>query len=240
MNGLKRVAAALALVAATAAAAQAQNYGMPLFANPHYGTGMRLFADVGQPADQIEGNLTDQTTVQGGLGFTLGRVAIQALVAGNFTDIEGCVDGDDVDCSQVYVSAAALAGLRLYGGGQNPLAIGVFGGLSTDVTSIEVTSGIEVPKQLTIPVGASIGYKLGPVILWAAPRMNIVKWTNCDDSLAALCDGSENDFRWSAGINLPLGPLGIRAAYDSGKWAGSTETVSNVGLGVSLGIGSQN
>jgi hypothetical protein len=240
MNGLKRVAAALVLVAATAAAAQAQNYGMPLFANPHYSTGMRLFADVGQPADQIEGNLTDQTTVQGGLGFTLGRFGIQALVAGNWTDIEGCTDGGDVECSQVYVSAAALAGLRVYGGGDKPLALAVFGGAGTDVTSVEVTAGVEVPKQVIIPVGASIGYKLGPVILWAAPRMNFVKWANCPTGFEDLCEGTESDFRWSAGINLPLGPLGIRAAYDSGKWAGSTETVSNFGVGVSLGIGSQN
>jgi hypothetical protein len=237
MNALTRTAAALVLVAATAAAAQAQNYGMPLFTNPHYSTGMRLHADAGQPANAVDAGAVDQTTVQAGLSFTLGRVGLNALAAANLGDIQAC-DANNVDCTEMYFSVAALAGIRLYGGGRNPLAIGVFGGAGTDITAAEV-AGVEGPKQLIIPVGVSVGYKLGPIILWGAPRMNIVKFVNCPSGLDAVCEGSNSDFRWAVGANLPIGPLGLRAAYESGKWGGTTENVNTFGVGISLGIGSQ-
>ena len=234
MNALQRTACALALVSAAATVAQAQNVGMPVFANPHFGAGVRIHLDAGQPSDDVQGALTNETTVQGGVSFSPGRFGIQALVAGNYADIQNC-QAANVECSQSYVSGALLAGLRLSGGGQQALALAIFGGASTDFSSIEVAQGTAGPKLISLPVGVSVGYKLGILRLWGAPRYNFYKFANCGSG-ACPPDETDSDFRWSAGVNLPLGPFGIRAAYDGGKIFGTE--VGYWGVGVSLGIGS--
>jgi len=232
VNGLKRVTATLALVVAAASTAQAQNYGVPMFTNPHYGSGIRLHADAGRPSKDV-GN-TSLTVVQAGLSFALGPVGIGAFAAGNFTDVKNCTSGPTIDCTNTYFSAAVQAQLRLAGGGRNPLALSLFGGAGTDITSYEVSAGVDAPHLLSIPVGVSVGYKLGPIVLWGAPRYNLYKWSQCGGTCP---DASKGTFRYAVGANLPLGPLGIRAAYDGGKLFG--ETVGFFGVGVSLGLGSQ-
>ena len=235
MKATKRTALAAVLAAATSVGvASAQNVGMPLFANPHYGTGVRIHVDAGQPADEVQGTLTDQTTVQGGVSFSLARFGIQVLAAGNYADVQNC-QAQNVDCSQSYFSGALLAGLRLSGGGTNPLALAVFGGASTDLSSVEIAQGTDAPKLLSIPVGVSVGYKLGMLRIWGAPRYNFYKFANCNGNCPP--EESDSDFRWSAGVMLPLGPIGIRAAYDAGKIFGVKQEYW--GLGVSLGLGSQ-
>jgi len=229
MKGWIRAAGVLVVVGVAAGAAEAQNVGMPLFANPHFGSGVRLFVDAGRPATALQN--ADVTTVQGGVGFSVGPVRLGAAVAGNITDIKNCT-GQNFSCSQSYFSGAALAGLKLAGGGHNPLALGVFGGLGIDLSSLEL-AGYNAPRQLTIPVGASVGYKFGPLVLWGAPRYNFYSWQKCDSSQQSC--STTNDFRWSAGVTMPLGIFGIRAAYDGGKINGVKQDF--VGVGVSLGIG---
>ena len=235
MKATTRTALAAVLATATGVTlAGAQNVGMPLFANPHYGTGVRIHVDAGQPADEVQGTLTDQTTVQGGVSFSLARFGIQALAAANYADVQNC-QAQQVSCSQSTVSGALLAGLRISGGGTNPLALAVFGGASTDFSSYEVAQGVDGPKLLSLPVGVSVGYKLGMLRLWAAPRYNFYKFSNCNGNCPP--EESDSDFRWSAGVMLPLGPIGIRGAYDAGKIFGVQQEYW--GLGISLGLGSQ-
>lgn len=227
-----RVTAALALVAAAASAAQAQNYGMPMFTNPSFGSGIRLHVDAGRPSKSL--NSVSLTTVQAGVSFALGPVGISALAAGNFNDIKGCTSGGAIDCSNTYFSGAAQAQLRIMGGGRNPLALSLFGGAGTDFSSYEVALNVDAPHLLSIPVGGAIGFKAGPLHLWGAPRYNFYKWVSCGGTCP---DASKGTFRYAVGVNLPVGPLGIRAAYDGGKLFG--ETIGFFGLGVSLGVGSQ-
>lgn len=232
MNRFTRTLLATAILGAAASAAQAQNYGMPLFTNPHYGTGVRVFLDLGMPGNEITtDNLENEKTLQGGVGFSLGPVGIQALVAGNYGDVTNCAT-PSYECAGNYYSGAVLAGLRLVGGGTNPLALAVFGGVGSDFSGYELSQGIEGPRTLSIPVGVSVGYKLGKLMIWGAPRMNYYELIEC----GGPCPDGESEFRWAVGANLPLGPIGLRAAYDGGKYAG--EDVSFFAVGVSLGLGS--
>jgi hypothetical protein len=232
MKRFSRVMLAAGLLATVTSAAQAQNYGMPLFTNPHYGTGVRIFADLGMPATEINtSNIENTKTLQAGVGFSLGPLGVQALVAGNYGDVVNCTT-PNYSCADNYYSGAVLAGLRLVGGGANPLALAVFGGAGTDFTGYEVAQGVEGPRTLSIPVGVSVGYKLGKLMLWGAPRMNYYELIECQGT----CPEGESEFRWAVGANLPVGPLGLRAAYDGGQYAG--ENLSFFAIGVSLGIGS--
>jgi hypothetical protein len=232
MKGFTRVMLATGLLAAAATTAQAQNYGMPLFANPHYGTGVRVFADLGMPGTEINtDNIENEKTLQAGIGFTLGPVGIQALAAGNYGDVVTC-GTPSYECAGTSYSGAVLAGLRLVGGGVNPLALAVFGGVGTDFSAAELSQGVEGPRMLSIPVGVSVGYKLGKLMLWGAPRMNYYEMIEC----GGTCPDGDSDFRWSVGANLPLGPIGLRAAYDGGQTGGVN--TSFFAVGASLGIGS--
>lgn len=238
MKRFSRVMLAAGLLATVTAAAQAQNYGMPVFTNPLWGGGIRLHVDAGQVSEEASAALTDQTTVQGGISFAASSFALQALVAGNWADIQACNSQSTFDCSQSTVSGSVLGALRLLGGGSQSMALAVFGGVGTDITTLELAGGVESPKLLNIPVGVSIGAKLGPLMVWGAPRYNFTQWTSCDAAQwGTLCDEKGQDFRWAVGATLPLGPFGIRAAYDGGKIDG--EDRNFIGVGVSLGFGSQ-
>jgi len=233
VSGLKRVTAALALVVAAASTAQAQNYGVPMFTNPSFGSGVRIHADAGRPSKNL--NSVSLTTVQAGLSFAVGPVGLGVFAAGNFNDIKGCTSGGAISCSNTYFSGAAQAQLRVMGGGRNPLSLSLFGGAGTDFSSYEVAANVNAPHLLSIPVGGALGYKLGPLSLWGAPRYNLYKWVSCGSS--GCPDASKGTFRYAVGVNLPLGPLGLRAAYDGGKLFG--ENIGFFGVGVSLGLGSQ-
>jgi hypothetical protein len=221
------------------AAASAQIPGMPLFTNPRYGTGIRVHADLGQPTSQGT-SVGDLTIVQGGVSFALGPLGLDASVGMpkmQLSTAQGCIKTATVSCSSQKFAAAALAQLRLIGGGMNPLSLSVFGGASMDVTGYDAAKyGLtgSVPKQLNIPVGAAIGIHT-PLLglnLWAAPRYNLTRWVSC----GGTCPANDSHFRWAAGADLPiLGILSVRGGYDSGKV--DTETVSYWGVGVSIGFG---
>lgn len=261
MRGARRLGPALLLVAvAFASPSQAQIPGMPLFTNPRYGTGLRLHADVGQPTKEGT-SLGSLTVLQGGVTFALGPLGIGANVGAKRNDFNSALNNSCANCStQTAVTGSALAQLRFFGGGRSPWSISAFGGASLDFNSYDYAKMNLTPvqvaqlqsfgligdgsKQLTIPVGASIGLHVplgfGGLNLWGAPRMNIMKYINCPTGSTA-CNGSQSKFRWAVGADFPIFRiLSVRAAFDSGKEdlpGGGTQTVSVFGVGASIGIG---
>jgi hypothetical protein len=161
----------------TAAAQIAQ--GVPLYP-VRGGTGISAMADIGFPEG---GGKTYALT--GGLG--LGRIGVQATVGSADPDIT------NVDAELTY---GAQAGMHLFGGGLNPIAIGVqagynrveFGGVSSDF----------------IPVGANV--RFSPPLFPLKPY-----------GVLYYDFGELEEVRVSVGadFNLILG-LGLHAAYDWG------------------------
>jgi hypothetical protein len=233
-------------------AAMAQISGMPVFTNPRYGTGVRVHADFGQAT---EATIADRV-VQGGVSLAIGPIGLSALVGmlkDDLSENQACVQNPSLDCTDNTVQAAALAQLRVAGGGRSNLSLSLFGGASTEFTSRDIPCsslppadqpacvqlqsayGTEV-KELNIPVGVAVGLRIplgvASLNVWGAPRYNLTRYTNC----GGTCPTGDEQFRWAVGADFPiLRVLSIRAAYDSGKIG--TETVSFWGLGASLGIG---
>ena len=243
-----------ALVAGAAGQAKAQIQGMPLFTNPRYATGFRVHADLGLPTSKTT-SLGDYNVLQGGVTFAIGPVGIGANVGATRNDFKAINSSDSLLGSQTKVTASALLQLRVYGGGLSPWALSLFGGASMDVngfsfanigslpTAIQDSIKGRNPEVLTIPVGAALGLKLPLVIIspnvWVAPRYIFTKLRNCPTSITCKTDG---EFRWAVGVDVPiLRIISVRAAYDSGKIknsaTGATQTVSNFGVGASIGIG---
>lgn len=251
MTGKMRVGAVLvAGLLGFAAQASAQVRGMPLFTNPRYGTGIRVHADLGQTTDSGTA-LGSGTVVQGGLTFALGPIGIGANLGMNFNKARRLSATDSVDAN-TSVTASAIAQLRLLGGGTSPLALSIFGGASSDVTTQEVGAasvGMKYPRFMNLPVGAALGLHLplgiASLNLWGSGRMVFSKFMNCPsaaedptpgDLLNHMCDPSEKNFRWAVGADIPiLKVFSVRAAYDSGKIG--SQTVSFWGVGASIGIG---
>ncbi|HEY2806433.1 MAG TPA: hypothetical protein VGI92_11310 [Gemmatimonadales bacterium] len=266
MNSLKRtglVAALAALAAAPQLAAQVP--GMPLFTNPRIATGFRVHADYGMPTKKDPSG-ADLSVFQGGLGFVLGPVGIDANIGSlrsNLKGIQACQSnpsGSGCNANS-KVTASALAQIKVMGGGRSNLSLSIFGGGSMDLTAYDALdcssfTGLNLTicqaqrdqhaaKQLTIPVGAALGLRIplgfGSLNLWGAPRMSITKFVNCPAGQTGPCDAkSQSNFRWALGADFPiLRVLSIRAAYESGKEGptGATVTTSNWGIGASLGIG---
>ena len=234
---------------------------MPLFTNPRYATGIRIHADYGKPTktDSFAG---DQSVIQAGLGFVLGPVGIDANVGSLRSDVkslQACsTNTSAAGCNaNSKVTASGLLQLRIAGAGRSNLSLSLFGGGSMDLTSYDVIdcTGLtgtaltyctgyrdaRATKQLTIPVGAAIGYRIplgvASLNLWGAPRMNLTKFVNCPATNTAPCDAKMgSQFRWTVGADFPiLRVLSIRAAFESGKNNGVTSSV--FGVGASLGIG---
>ncbi len=237
-----------ALTAGAAATAQAQIQGMPLFTNPRFATGFRVHADLGLPTDKAT-SLGDYNVVQGGVTFALGPVGIGANLGATRDDFKAMNSSDSLLGTQTKVTASALAQIKVYGGGLSPWAVSIFGGASYDINGFDFANISSLPqavqdsiknrnpKVLTVPVGAAIGLKLPLVIvtpnLWGSARLNMTKTVNCPSGQTC---SSDSNFRWAVGLDVPiLRILSVRAAYDSGKLAG--QTVSNFGVGASIGIG---
>ncbi|HXY69100.1 MAG TPA: hypothetical protein VEH62_06595 [Gemmatimonadales bacterium] len=227
---------------------------MPLFTNPRYATGFRVHADLGLPTSKTT-SLGDYNVIQGGVTFALGPVGIGANVGSTRNDFKTITSGGssaNVGAS-TKVTASALLQLRVYGGGQSPWALSLFGGASMDIngftfanigslpTAIQDSIKSANPKILTIPVGAALGLKLPLVIVnpnvWVAPRFNLTRITNCPTG--ATCS-TDSQFRWAVGVDVPIfRVISVRAAFDSGKIKGATgtQTVNAFGFGASIGIG---
>jgi hypothetical protein len=240
MTGRMRVACAVVTgLVGFAAAASAQIPGMPLFTNPRYGTGLRVNADFGQPTDQGT-SIGKLTVVQAGVSFALGPVGLDVsagMPKGQLSAAQGCVKTPTIDCSSQKYSAAALAQVRVMGGGANPLALSVFGGAAMDVKGYDAASfggsSVFTDKALNIPIGAAVGFHTPfGLNVWGAPRINLTRFVNC----SGTCPSGTSKFRWAVGADMPiLSVLSVRAAYDSGKYG--DVTINYWGVGASIGLG---
>lgn len=246
--GMAVVVGALAFGAA--ATAQAQIQGMPLFTNPRYATGLRVLADLGLPTSKTT-SLGNYNVVQGGVSLALGPVGIGANVGMTRNDFSAATH-DSVGAS-TKATASALLQLRVYGGGSSPWSLSLFGGASMDInafnfknigslpTTVQDSIRSANPEVLTIPAGVALGLKLPLVIVtpnvWVAPRYTFTKVRNCPSGTTCSTD---SQFRWAVGVDIPIFRIiSVRAAFDTGKLKGpnGAQTVSNFGVGASIGIG---
>jgi len=251
MTGRMRVGTALVVgLLGFVVQASAQVRGMPLFTNPRYATGIRVHADIGQPT-QSGTSVGDLTVAQGGVTFALGPIGIGANLGMNFNKARRLSATDSVDAN-TSVTASAIAQLRVLGGGINPLALSIFGGASSDITTQEVGAasiGLKYPRFMNLPVGAAVGLHLPLGIvslnLWGSGRYVFSKFMNCPsaaedptpgDLLNHMCDATEKNVRFAVGADIPILKIfSVRAAYDTGKMYG--QTISYWGVGASIGLG---
>ncbi len=222
-----------------AAPAMAQIPGMPLFTNPRLATGFRIHADLGQDL-KSDPNGTNRL-VQGGVGFVLGPVGIDANLGTTLASAKstnGCATTPTMACLKNHYTLSALAQLKLAGGGMQNLSLSAFAGASTDIDSAQFTSTTGgVPKLFTIPVGAAVGLRvplgMASLNLWGAPRYVFSQWRGCTG-----CTNPKSYFGWAVGADLPIFRiLSVRAAFDSHKnpYTDSTETSAAIGLSIGLG-----
>lgn len=251
MSRMHRAGMAIALGALTvgaASTARAQIQGMPLFTNPRFATGVRVHADLGLPTNKSNLGLGDYNVVQGGVSLALWRLGIDASLGATRDNFHTLTTGTATYNvgTQTKVTASALAQIMLAGGGKSPLAFSIFGGGSMDVKAYSFSSLPDSVKNLlggdakvlTIPAGVALGIKLPLVIIspniWGSARMDFTKILNCPTG--ASCPTSKGEFRWAVGVDVPIFRIiSVRAAYDSGKIYG--QTVNNLGVGASIGIG---
>jgi hypothetical protein len=184
MNRIGTVAALAAVATFTGVSAvRAQLPGIPLGVAPS-GTGINVAADYAQPDNDLGGG--SAWGISGGIG--LGRVGLQAA----FGSL-------DPDASSSVTTYAGLAGLRVFGGGLNPLAIGVeVGAGSMKVAGQQITQ---------IPIGATVAFNppLFPIKPWG-----VVYYREGDSNIT-----KETRVSVGANFNFLLG-LGVHAAYDWG------------------------
>jgi hypothetical protein len=255
MNAMTRTGLTLTLATlALAPAASAQIPGMPLFTNPRYGTGVRVFADYGQAT---EATVADRV-IEAGASLALGPIGASLTVGtlkDNLESTQTCIQNPSFNCSDTHLSAAALAQLRIMGGGRSNVSLSLFAGAATDLNATDAFDCTTLPvgqqpicqaisdqysvKELTIPLGAALGVRIplgiASLNLWGAPRYSMTKFVGCQTG-NTVCDGNTGKFRWAVGADFPiLKIMSIRAAFDSGK-VGNT-TVSFWGIGASIGIG---
>ena len=257
MKAIMRTAAVAGLATVVvAAAAPAQIPGMPLFTNPRYGSGFRIHADMGTNLGDQKISFSSAQVYQAGITFAIGMVGISANVGmtkADFQGIQQCNTGTGTNCNaETKATGSALAQLRIVGNTHEGGALSVFGGISADFRGYDTpefqancapagpipatTCDSLAAKILTIPVGVSAGFKLGPATLWGAPRYVMYRASGCGTGATAFCNARDSEFRYAVGADLPLfGVLAIRAAYDGGKFQG--QNVNRLGVGASVGIG---
>ena len=184
------IAAALPLVAG-ATAARAQLAGIPVYFNPRGGTGVGVAANLGFPNSDAGGG-----TAYGVAGSVGAGPATLSAMVGSWKRSGG---------SSATTYGADL-GLKLFGGGLLPVAVGAQAGYGW--------AKVSGANNWVIPVG--IGISLDPPLFplhpWIAPRVEFTR------SLCGLTMCTASAFRVSAGVNfnLLLG-LGLHAGVDWGK-----------------------
>lgn len=189
MMRMTQVALVAALTCA-AGAAQAQVLGIPFYPTPT-GTGASAAADYGDP-DGTGKSLA----LTGGLG--LGRLGFTATV-GTF-DAGGAFDRT--------VLFGATAGMKLFGGGLNPISIGAQVGYGRAETPAPIFGNPNnMATTSSLPVGINIG--VSPPLFPLKP-FAVAYYQLSDDGA-----GREARVTIGANFNLLLG-LGFHGAYDAG------------------------
>jgi hypothetical protein len=193
MNRFGQATVLAALVVAGAGVAQAQVHGIPFYPVPT-GTGLFVSGDYGDP----EGG-GRSLAVTGGLGFS--RFGITAT-AGTF-DPGGTLDQE--------VLLGAAAGLHLFGGGLNPVAIGAQVGYGRVDLVTPTLTGTTTTTRTSLPAGLTL--RVNPPLFPLKPFA--VAYYQLSDDVKR-----EGRVTVGANFNLLLG-LGFHGAYDWGD-SGST------------------
>ena len=247
MNALRRLTAVAVAAVGFAPALRAQIPGAPLFSNPRFATGFRIHADLAQPTGSNVVAGTNQTVVEGGVGFVLGPIGIDANVGALSSDLKNaqqCQANPSTCNTKASVSGSALGQIKIMGGAEDPGRVSIFGGASYTLTAAQAAGltaaqqaalGVDTSHYLTIPIGVAIGYHIPlgllSVNLWGAPRYVLINQLNC----GSTCNNT-NMFRWAVGADVPIFKiLSVRAAYDSGSKNGVTTSFWGVGASVGLG-----
>jgi hypothetical protein len=218
------VLAALGLLAAADTAA-AQVAGVPVYFNPRGGGGFSLAANLGATSSDTRPVEGKAWALSAGLGFS--RVRLSATVGSFNPDSAGLAS---------QTTYAAMAEVRLFGGGLVPLAISAAAGLGANKTVLSGQNKTEI--HVPIGLGAALNFPLFPLKPWVAPRIQIDRVLTDDPTTAQvdLAMRSASSFRVSAGVDfsLLLG-LGVHAAVDWGTLPKKLDPNTNSAL--TLGVG---
>jgi hypothetical protein len=185
MKRIGSVAVAAVLVSATARMAMAQLPGIP-YSPVETGTGISVAADYGSP-----GSGASAYGVTGGLGVS--NFGISASV--------GAAKAGSGLPSQT--SFGGRVGMKLFGGGLNPLTIGVQAGAS----SVKDLSGLTTSRTTVFLPAAFV--RVSPPLFPLKP-WGVVYYTAGNSSVK-----KEVRFTVGANFNLLLG-LGVHGGYDWG------------------------
>lgn len=211
---MKRIilgAAALALAAATPAAAQLA--GMPVWNSPKGGTGITVSGDYGIPGDDAGGGSAFGARASLGLG----RIAFGVGAASWKPDGAG----------ERAASVGGTAAFRVIGGALMPVNLNIIGGVAQTAA---ITAGtVPVSKFTTIVAGAGASVSLPVPGFSIEPYLSVTNRWNTPEG-----GSSQSDIGWTIGANVGLGLLGVHLAYDSQDRGGTTGGI--LGVGVHLGL----
>jgi len=214
MRRLAQFAVIAVLGAGAAGPLSAQVLGIPYYVNPRGGLGILAAANAGVIASPSSSKGA-AIALTGGVGA--GPLFLTASVS----------QFNPKGAGSNLTSYGGTAGMKLFGGGLVPVAIGVQAG----VGYWKVSGG---PGYTTIPVALGIGLNvpLFPIKPWIAPRIEFDR----QGSYAGYSSSSTTRVGVSVGtdFNLLLG-LGLHAAVDYlPKKTGSTPLPSQTTLGVGV------
>jgi len=187
----------LAVVSSVAAgSATAQLPGIP-YGPVQTGLGLSISADYGKPNDDAGGGSAYGVTA--GLGFS--RFGISASL--------GAWDPDAV--TDAGISYAGRLGMKLFGGGLNPLTVGA----QVAVSSVSLDFGGVTGDQRQTAFLPGVFARINPPLFPLKPWANVYYVTGDNVSFEEVRVAAGLDF------NLLLG-FGVHAGYDWGNDGGST------------------
>jgi len=195
MKRFGQAAVAAVALMATARVASAQLSGIP-YAPVEVGTGISVAVDYAKPSSDLGGGTAYGLT--GGVGF--GRFGLSASFG-----------AQDPSAFSKSTSVGGRIGMRLFGGGLNPLSVGLqVGGSSTQNIGVNSTGGATTATYVAPGAWAKVNLPL--IKPWGQ-----VYYTTGNNRPS----WSKDEVRFAVGVNfnLLLG-LGVHGAYDWGNTGG--------------------
>jgi hypothetical protein len=207
----KSLLPALILMLLPLSTASAQITGMPLWNDPHGGTGITISGDAGFPEPDGYGTVL-AVRANAGLG---------TLQAGLTAGTRNPDEGDNVS------SFGATLGSRLFGGPLVPIAVNLQGGFATE------KPGEDRITRITAAAGAGLKLPVPGLNLqaWISPGVRFLRTPRLGG------DGSltKGEFGIAGGVNLGLGLIGLHVGVDHENAPGDEKnTTFGVGVHVNL------
>jgi hypothetical protein len=191
--------------------ALAQIPGMPLWNDPHGGSGISLSAEAGFPEPDGYGTVF-AVRANAGLG---------TLQAGVTAGTRNPDLGDNVS------SFGVTLGSRIFGGPLVPLAVNLQGGFGTE------KPGDDRITRITAAAGAGLKLPVPGLNMqaWIAPGVRFLRTPRIDD------DGSltKGEFGIAGGVNFALGLVGIHVGVDHENAEGD-ERITTFGIGAHVNL----